>query len=586
MAANSVPLKSRENSRCCRTRSQTALCSVFPLEDRRRYHTGQVRADQRDRLTDPASVTPAAAERPRTPRTGRFAALVAAGIFCSRIAGLVRQRVFAHYFGLQSDAADAFMAAFRIPNVLQNLFGEGALSASFIPVYAALVARGEREEASRLAGAVAALLGLVTAFLVLAGVLATPWLIAAIAPGFVGPKRDLTISLVRILFPGAGLLALSAWCLAILNSHHRFLLSYTAPVLWNVAMIATLVLFGAETELPALAWVLAWGSVVGSALQVGVQLPAVHRLVPNLRMALGRSSENVRIVVRNFAPVFVGRGVVQISAYVDALLASLLPTGAVTGLANAQLLYTVPVSLFGMSVSAAELPAMSGAAGMAATEALRHRLDAGLRRVAFFVVPSAMAFLTLGDVVAAALLQTGRFTHEDAVYVWAILAGSAVGLLASTLGRLYASTYYALQDTRTPLRCAVVRVVLTTLLGYICAILLPPMMGLSPRWGTAGLTASAGVSGWVEFALLRRTMNRRLGATGLPATLLVRLWASALVAAGIAWLIKMSLPSTNPVILGGLVLGPYGVVFLGATLLSRVPEAERALVDVRRRLGW
>jgi putative peptidoglycan lipid II flippase len=197
-----------------------------------------------------------------------------------------------------------------------------------------------------------------------------------------------------------------------------------------------------------------------------------------------------------------------------------------------------------------------------------------------------MAFLTLGDVVAAALLQTGRFTHEDAVYVWAILAGSSVGLLASTLGRLYASTYYALQDTRTPLRCAVVRVVLTTLLGYICAILLPPMMGLSPRWGTAGLTASAGVSGWVEFALLRRTMNRRLGATGLPATLLVRLWASALVAAGIAWLIKMTLPSTNPVILGGLVLGPYGVVFLGATLLSRVPEAERALADVRRRLGW
>jgi putative peptidoglycan lipid II flippase len=559
---------------------------VFSLGDKRRYHTGQVRADQHDRLTDPASVTSATAERPRTPRTERFAALVAVGIFCSRVAGLVRQRVFAHYFGLQSDAADAFMAAFRIPNVLQNLFGEGALSASFIPVYAALVARGEREEASRLAGAVAALLGLVTALLVLVGVAATPWLIAAIAPGFVGPKRDLTVSLVRILFPGAGLLALSAWCLGILNSHHRFLLSYTAPVLWNVAMIATLVLFGAETELPTLAWVLAWGSVVGSALQLGIQLPAVHRLVPNLRMALDRSSANVRTVVRNFAPVFVGRGVVQISAYVDTLLASLLPTGAVTGLANAQLLYTVPVSLFGMSVSAAELPAMSGAAGLAATEALRNRLDAGLRHIAFFVVPSAVAFLVLGDVVAAALLQTGRFTHEDAVYVWAILAGSAVGLLASTLGRLYASTYYALRDTRTPLRCAVMRVVLTTLLGYVCAILLPPMLGLSPRWGTAGLTASAGVSGWVELTLLRRTMNRRLGATGLPARLLVRLWASALAAAGIAWLIKISLPSANPIILAGLVLGPYGVVFLGATLLSRVPEAELALLALRGRLGW
>ena len=530
-------------------------------------------------------MTRPAAERPRVAGTGRSAALVALGIFCSRIAGLVRQRVFAYYFGLQSDAADAFMAAFRIPNALQNLFGEGALSASFIPVYAALLARGEREEASRVAGAVAVLVGLVTAVLVLVGVLTTPLLIAAIAPGFVGAKRDLTISLVRILFPGAGLLVLSAWCLGILNSHQRFLLSYTAPVLWNLAMIATLVAFGAQTALPRLAWMLAWGSVVGSALQFGVQLPVVRRLAPDLKLVLDRSSENVRTVVRNFMPVFVSRGVVQISAYIDALLASLLPTGAVTGLANAQLLYTLPVSLFGMSIAAAELPALSGDAGLAATDALRQRLNAGLRQIAFFVVPSAVAFLALGDVVAAALLQTGRFTHEDAVYVWAILAGSAVGLLASTMGRLYSSTYYALRDTRTPLRYAALRVGLTTVLGYFCAILLPPMIGIPSRWGTAGLTASAGIAGWIEFALLRRTLNRRLGPTGLPASLLARLWLCALAAAGLAWAIKLSVPSASPVILAVLVLGPYAVAFLGATLLSRVPEAQTVLSQLQRRLG-
>src|SRR5262245_50858907 len=177
----------------------------------------------------------------RTPRTTRSAFFVAVGILCSRLAGLVRLRVFAHYFGLESDAADAFNAAFRIPNFLQNLFGEGALSASFIPVYAALIARGKQREADRVAGAVAALLALAVSLLVLAGVLATPALIAAIAPGFTGEKRDLTIQLVRILFPGAGLLVLSAWCLGVLNRHHRFLLSYTAPVMWNAAMIATLV---------------------------------------------------------------------------------------------------------------------------------------------------------------------------------------------------------------------------------------------------------------------------------------------------------------------------------------------------------
>jgi putative peptidoglycan lipid II flippase len=191
---------------------------------------------------------------------GRAAVLVAAGILCSRLAGLVRLRVFAHYFGLQSDAADAFNAAFRIPNFLQNLFGEGALSASFIPVYAALVARGQQRDADRVAGAVASLLALMVAALVLIGVLATPILIAAIAPGFTGSKRELTTSIVRILFPGAGLLVLSAWCLGVLNSHHRFLLSYAAPVMWNLVMIGTLVAFGARSPLPRLALILAWGS--------------------------------------------------------------------------------------------------------------------------------------------------------------------------------------------------------------------------------------------------------------------------------------------------------------------------------------
>src|SRR5438132_6302091 len=200
------------------------------------------------------------------PPPGRAAFFVAVCILCSRLAGLVRLRVFAYYFGLQSDAADAFTAAFRIPNVLQNLFGEGALSASFIPVYASLLARGDRREADRVAGAVAALLTLIVAVLVLAGVVATPLLIALIAPGFHGEKRALTIQIVRVLFPGAGLLVMSAWCLGVLNSHHRFLLSYASSAMWNAAMIATLVIFGG-TDLPRLAILLAWGSVAGCVLQ-------------------------------------------------------------------------------------------------------------------------------------------------------------------------------------------------------------------------------------------------------------------------------------------------------------------------------
>jgi putative peptidoglycan lipid II flippase len=513
------------------------------------------------------------------------AIFVAAGILLSRIAGLVRSRVFAHYFGLRSDAADAFNAAFRIPNFLQNLFGEGALSASFIPVYAALVARGDRREADRVAGAVGALLATMVAVLVLLGVLASPLLAALIAPGFTGEKRALTVSIVRILFPGAGLLVMSAWCLGVLNSHHRFLLSYASAVMWNIAMIATLLLFGAGSSLPELAVWLAWGSVVGSALQFAVQLPTVFRVAPDLRVVFDTASIHVRTVMRNFVPVFFSRGVVQVSGYIDSVLASLLGTGAVTGLQNAQLLYTLPVSLFGMSVAAAELPAMSGAATFDAAgfEAIRIRLNAGLRRVAFFIVPSAVAFLAFGDVIAAAVLQTGRFQYQDAVDVWRILAGSAIGLLASTLGRLYSSTYYALRDPRTPFRYAVIRVILTTVLGYAFAVPLPRLLGLDPLWGVAGLTASAGIAGWVEMLLLRRTMNRRIGQTGLAVGYVVKLWTAAIAGAVVGWTMKLTGPSLHPALNAVLVLGPYGLVFLGGTFALRIPEASGAVSLLRRR---
>jgi putative peptidoglycan lipid II flippase len=517
--------------------------------------------------------------------SGRNAFLVAAGILISRIFGLARQRVFNGAFGL-FDAADAFNSALRVPNFLQNLFGEGVLSASFIPVYARLVAEGEIEEAGRVAGAVGAILAVVVAGIVLVGVLATPYLMWAISGGFHGEKRELTIRLVRILFPAAGLLVCSAWCLGILNSHRKFFLSYTAPVVWNAAMIATLLLFR-RTEDTGLAIRLAWGTVLGSALQFGVQMPEVLRLVRKLRPVWDTRSEHVREVIRNFVPVLFSRGVVQISAWVDLTLASYLPEGALSGMTCAQSIYMLPVSLFGMAVSAAELPAMSSTVGDSATvaAALRRRLDAGLRQIAFFIVPSAMAFFAFGDVITAALYEHRKFTHADSQYVWGIVAGSAVGLLASTMGRLYASTYYALRDTRTPLQFAVIRVALTSALGLVCALYLPGWIGINPLWGAAGLTASAGFAGWVEFTLLRRGMNRRIGVTGVPAVLVAKLWTSAAVGAAVGWGIKLGIGHRHPIMVGAVVLVPYGLVYFGITWLLGVEECEgafRRFVRLRR----
>jgi putative peptidoglycan lipid II flippase len=516
----------------------------------------------------------------------RFAFLVAAGIFLSRVAGLIRDRVFAHYFG-NSDAADVFKAAFRIPNFLQNMFGEGVLSASFIPVYASLLARDDKDEARKTAGAVAALLTLSTSILVLLGVLAAPWLIDAIAPGFKGEKRELTILLVRILFPGAGLLVASAWCLGVLNSHRKFFLSYTAPVLWNIAMIVGMIAFGADRTQNSLVVITAWASVAGSALQVLVQLPMVFKLLGGLKLSLAHQAEHVRVVIRNFFPVFISRGVVQISAYIDAFLASWLPTGAVSALGYAQTLYTLPVSLFGMSVSAAELPVMSGALGAADEVAgiLRSRMNSGLRQITFLVVPSVVGFLALGDVIVAAIYQSGRFTHADVIYVWGILAGSTVGLLASTLGRLYSSGYYALRDTRTPLRFAVVRVLLTTLLGYLAALPLPRLLGIEPRWGVAGLTISAGIASWVEFTLLQRGIRRRIGQVGVPISFLAQVWLASLIAAAAARGTLFSLVHRGPIISAVIVLSVYGILFFGVSTLLKLPEAQGMLGILRRRAG-
>ncbi|HKC39143.1 MAG TPA: murein biosynthesis integral membrane protein MurJ, partial [Gemmatimonadales bacterium] len=347
----------------------------------------------------PVTVTPQS--------SGRSSALIGAGIFLSRLLGLLRQSLIAKYLGAGM-VADAFNGAFRITNILQNLFGEGALSASFIPVYANALERKQQEEADRIAGAVAVILALVCAVLVALGILAAPLVVQAVVGGFTGEKLELTIRLTRILFPGAGLFVMGAWCLGILNSHRRFFLSYAAPVFWNVAMIVALVAFGPRRGEVDLAVIISWASVIGAALSLIAQLPSVFRLLGHPRFRLDYAYPPVREAVRNFLPAFVSRGVVQLSGYVDIWLASHIPVnGVVTLLQNAQTIYLLPISLFGMSVSAAELPEMSRHAGTGAEafERLRSRLNGALPRVAFFVVPSAIGFFVLGEAIAGVLLQ-------------------------------------------------------------------------------------------------------------------------------------------------------------------------------------
>ena len=517
--------------------------------------------------------------------SSRNAVLVGAGILLSRILGLVRERIFAHYFG-DTDAADAFKAALKIPNLLQNLFGEGALSSSFIPVYANLLSSGDKEEADRVARVIGSILALVVSLLVLAGVLATPILIDLIAPGFKGAKREATIQMVRIMFPGVGILVLSAWCLGILNSHRRFFLPYAAPILWNVAMIAALVGFGGRMQSYSLAEVAAWGCVAGSILQFGVQLPSVIRLAGRIRFQIETATSNIRTIIRNFIPGVASRGVNQLSSYIDLILAGFLPAGAVANLTYAQTIYLIPVSLFGMSISNAELPEMSSQSGSGdmLAEALCRRLNSAMQRVAFLTIPSVAAFLALGDSIVALLYQTGKFTKGNVPFVWAVLAGSTVGLLASALGRLYTSAFWALRDTRTPLRFASLRVVLTAGLGWFLAFPVPRWLGLPAHLGLVGLTVSAGLAAWIEFNLLRFSLNRRIGRTGLQVRNIVLLWSIAIGSAAAAFAVKYWMKNLPPLLSGFFVLSVFGIAYLGSAVALRVPEAIQLLSAIRSKL--
>lgn len=518
-----------------------------------------------------------------TPRSRSGAIAVAAGIGCSRVFGFIRESVFAHYFG-NTPIADAFKAALRIPNFLQNLFGEGVLSASFIPVYARLRAHGEDEIARELAESVAILLAFLSIIISVLGVTFAPQLVDIITPGFEGEKRELTTLLTRIFFPGTACLVFSAWCLGILNSHRKFFLPYAAPVVWNGVIIASLLYFGQRgTEGAQLAAYAAYGVLLGSLLQFLIQLPSVLRILGKLRIRY-IPSDALRQVLKNFLPVLLGRGVVQVSAFVDSMIASLIGTGAVAALTYAQTIYFLPVSLFGMSVSASELPEMSSAKGSDDERkgAIAARLERGLRQIGFFVIPSAAVFLALGDFIIGALFQSGQFRAHDTQIVWIALAAMGLGLPASAAGRLYSSTMYAMNDTRTPVKIALVRVICSSAIGLTLALYVPRYFELPPGSALAGLTLGTSIGAWIEFSLLRWVVRNRLSTKIGEMKPFIFFLAAAGVAITLARVIAVAIPGIL-LAKAAISLGIAGALYVVITSLCGMSEADLLLQRVFRK---
>jgi putative peptidoglycan lipid II flippase len=568
---------------------------------------------------EPASGTPGPA-----PRRGG-AASVGAGILLSRLAGLVREQTVAFFFGV-GPHADALTAALRVPNALQNLLGEGALSAAFIPIYSRLVEEGRRDEAGRFAGAIFGLLLAAAAALALTGVVLARPLVALLAPGFLADaaavaagraavdRFALSVAAVRVLFPMTGCLVLSVWALGVLNSHRRFFLPYFAPVLWNSAMIAALLLAGhAAGVWPAAAHGAAgaqaapialavrdhllgafcWGALAGGLMQFVVQLPAVARVIRGFRPAFSTRVPGVREALAAWGPVVAGRGVVQIAGYVDLFLATLLATGATGANRYAQMLYILPISLFGMSIAASELPELSRLRGEAASPALLGRVRRALGAVAFLNVPTVVGYLAFGYLVVGAVYRHGSFGGADHGLVYLVLCGYSSGILATTSSRLLQNTFYALGDTRTPAKVAALRV------GAAAALALPLMFWLDrypvpvrfgPQppgqqlyLGTLGLAVASGAGAWLELARLRTALRRRLPDFDLPWRDDLRILLLALAAALPAALLWRLLPPRPGLVTAIPVLAAYGLLYLLASRLAGRPELSALVSRLGRR---
>ena len=539
-------------------------------------------------------VTEGAAKEPVSTRLA--SSLVAAGILLSRISGLIREAVFSRYFSTTA-YADVFRAGLRMPNLLQNLLGEGTLSASFIPVYSRLLEEGREEDAGRAAGAVFGLLFALAGALALIGILMAPTLVSIFLLGFEGERRELAIQVVRIFFPMTGILVLSAWALGILNSHRRFFVAYVAPVFWNAAIIGTMLLFGSGVTLDRLVVIVAWGALLGGCLQFLVQLPSVLRLQRSIRPSLNIGFGPVREVLRNAGPAIAGRGVVQLSGYVDMVLATLLAVGAVSVIGYAQTLYLLPVSLFGMSVAAAELPELSRST-VSSSDVLRLRTNAGLERIAFFVVPSFVAFVALGDVIVMGIFQGGAFEADDTRVVYFTLIAMSVGLLASTGTRLFSSTFFALRDTRTPARFAIVRVTVAAFLGFglmtqfepierfgIPAGIFSDVTVAGQPLGAVGLALGSGLAAWLEWGLLRRSLRRRLGEIGAGRGKIARMFLAAVLAAAAGWGVRLLTFGMSPPLIALLVCASFGIVYLVAASVLRLGEAELMRARLKRMAG-
>ena len=461
----------------------------------------------------------------------RAAGVVGLAVLCSRVLGLAREQIFAALFG-GGRVMDAFTIAFRIPNLLRDLFAEGALSTAFVTVFSRTAALQDTAAAWRLADKVATLTAVALSAITVTGILTAPWLVAALAPGFDPDKAALTVTLTRIMYPFILLVSLAALVMGMLNARNVFGMPAMASSFFNLGSIVAGVLlgyrldphFGARAILG-----LAIGTLVGGALQLLAQLPSLRRAGYSFHPDFRWRDPGVRSILRLMGPSVIAASTTQLNVLVNSVFASQLGDGPTFWLTVAFRLMQLPLGIFGVALGTVALPLLARMAATGNTEAFRSELARGMRLTFLMTIPSSIGLMVLAEPIISVLYQHGRFGAHETAESAAALRFYAIGLCGYAALKVLVNAFYALERRRTPMLVSFLAVGLNLLLNWTLTVQL--------NWGHRGLALSTACVATSNFLILYGLMRSQLGRLESRAmlALLLKVALASAVLLGVSW---------------------------------------------------
>ncbi len=513
----------------------------------------------------------------------RAAGIVGTATMLSRIFGLIRDTIVAGFFGAGL-ATDAFFVAFRIPNLLRRLLAEGSLTVSFVPVFTEYLRHKTREEALELANMSFTALSILLAGVSLLGVLFSPFIVTIMAPGFVkvASQYDLTVFLTRFMFPYIFLISLVALCMGILNSLRHFAAPALSPVVLNLAMILAALTLRGYFEEPIVA--LAVGVMAGGVLQLAMQWPFLIKMGVRLKPNFHFRHPGVKRIGLLMLPAAFGAAIYQINIFVGTILASLLPPGSVSYLYYADRIVELPLGVFAIAVGTATLPSFSDQVALGRIDELKRTIAFSLRLILFITIPATVALIVLRVPIISVLFQRGEFSAQATTLTAQALLCYTVGLWAFSVIRIIVSAFYSLQDTRSPMKAAIVALVVNA--AFSVALMFPLKHG--------GIALATSIASAVNVGMLWVILKRRIG-TVLDSEFYLSL-GKTLLASLVMWGMILAIGSFYPWRASGpfatrliyLVLCVVGgaFAFFMTAFLVKSPEIATALNAVHRRIAF